>query len=323
MPIIQFKDQNIHCDKQQILLDELLAAGCSVPFSCRAGLCHSCLMYATAGTPPKTAQQGLNQEQLQKNGFLACQCHPDADLVVRLPSHQHDAMPAIITSVTALNQVVKQVQISPSRLIDYHPGQQIKLTHHGHERTYTLVSHPEQDQELIIHVQRIAGGNISQWLCESAAPGDTITLCDVQGDCYYQSKNPHSPLVLIAAEVGLGAMLGVIQDALWHQHRGPIHLIHHVPSVADLYLQDSLRELCQRNQQLSYHTVVGSWTKDSLPQLTYLQQSHFFFAGATPRIMEYWTTLQQFNIPLSQCSVISFGLEEVSNQAVDNLDLSF
>ncbi|MBU2710018.1 2Fe-2S iron-sulfur cluster-binding protein [Zooshikella harenae] len=323
MPIIQFKDQNIHCDKQQILLDKLLAAGCSIPFSCRAGLCHSCLMYATAGAPPKAAQQGLNQEQLQNNGFLACQCHPEADLVVRLPCRHQDAMPAIITSVTALNQVVKQVKISPSKLIDYRPGQLIKLSHQGHERTYTLVSHPEQDQELLIHVQRIAGGNVSQWLCESAVAGDTVTLSDLQGDCYYQQTNPHTPLVFIAAEVGLGAMLGIVSDALWHQHRGPILLIHHVPNTADLFLQDTLRELCRQHHQLSYQTIVGSWTADTLNQLTNLQRSHFFFAGATPRIIEYWSTLQQLSIPLAQCSVISFDLEEVSNQAVDILGLSF
>ncbi|MGI0115687.1 2Fe-2S iron-sulfur cluster-binding protein [Zooshikella sp. RANM57] len=323
MPIIQFKDQNIHCDKQQTLLDKLLAAGCSVPFSCRAGLCHSCLMYATAGTPPKAAQQGLNQEQLQNNGFLACQCHPETDLVIRLPSRQQDAMPAIITSVTSLNQVVKQVHISPSKLIDYRAGQLIKLSHQGQERIYTLTSHPELDQELIIHVQRIAGGNVSQWLCEGAVAGDIVTLSDLQGDCYYQLSNPHTPLIFIAAEVGLGAMLGIIKDALWHQHRGPIHLIHHVPNPADLYLQDSLQALCKQNQQLSYQSVIGNWTAEALNQLNNLPLCHFFFAGATPRIMEYWSTLQQLGIPLAQCSVTSFGLDEVSNQAVDNLDLSF
>ncbi|ASM75918.1 hypothetical protein VITFI_CDS0139 [Vitreoscilla filiformis] len=67
------------------LLDALLRQGAEVMFSCRGGVCQVCLLHSTAGSVPAAAQQGLAPGLVQAGYLMACQCHPDADLVVHQP----------------------------------------------------------------------------------------------------------------------------------------------------------------------------------------------------------------------------------------------
>lgn len=67
------------------LLDALLRQGADVMFSCRGGTCQVCLLHCTEGAIPATAQRGLTPGLVQAGYLLACQCHPDAHLVVRQP----------------------------------------------------------------------------------------------------------------------------------------------------------------------------------------------------------------------------------------------
>lgn len=66
----------------ETVLNALLRAGINVPFSCKAGVCHTCLARCTQGAIPEKAQRGLTPELIEKRYFLPCKCKSVADMTI-------------------------------------------------------------------------------------------------------------------------------------------------------------------------------------------------------------------------------------------------
>ena len=66
----------------ETVLEACLRLGLNVPFSCRGGSCHTCMMQSTGGAVPERAQRGLAQIQKDLGLFLPCVCYPEADMRV-------------------------------------------------------------------------------------------------------------------------------------------------------------------------------------------------------------------------------------------------
>lgn len=66
----------------ETVLEASLRLGLDVPFSCRGGSCHTCMMQSTGGPVPERAQRGLAQVQKDLGLFLPCVCYPEADMRV-------------------------------------------------------------------------------------------------------------------------------------------------------------------------------------------------------------------------------------------------
>ena len=66
----------------ETLLDACLRLGLNIPFSCRGGSCHTCMMRCTGGTVPERAQRGLAPIQVAQGLFLPCVCYPESDMRV-------------------------------------------------------------------------------------------------------------------------------------------------------------------------------------------------------------------------------------------------
>lgn len=64
------------------VLNALLRAGIDVPFSCKAGVCHTCLAQCTQGEIPERAQRGLAPALLAKRYFLPCKCKAVGDMTL-------------------------------------------------------------------------------------------------------------------------------------------------------------------------------------------------------------------------------------------------
>jgi CDP-4-dehydro-6-deoxyglucose reductase len=83
--IVSYENTPVLVELSVSVLESLEEAKFIIPYSCRAGVCHSCMMQAE-GEVPAAAQQGLSASQIAQHSFLACCCHPHADLTVRLRS---------------------------------------------------------------------------------------------------------------------------------------------------------------------------------------------------------------------------------------------
>jgi ferredoxin-NADP reductase/ferredoxin len=255
----------ILCDGTEIevrdgerLLDSLLRAGARVASSCRAGLCQSCLVKATRGSPPAAAQVGLKDTLRAQGFFLACLAQPREDLELTLRATETLAVPAFVARVDQLSANTLRVVLQPSAPFPYRAGQYLTLVRaDGLARAYSIASLPEADGgSLELHVRVQPKGQMSGWLQSPDAVGAQVHLRGPAGSCFYVEGNATQPLVLAGTGTGLAPLLGVLRDALRAGHTGPIALWHGARRMADFYLVEELKRLAARHPPFVYRRVV-------------------------------------------------------------------
>ena len=226
MAEIHFGEHILSCDSGDTALDTLLKHNVQVPWSCRAGLCHSCLLQATDGDIPPASQHGLNKEQRSDGLLLACQCIPESTLKLQTLRRALQPMQAIITGTRLINPTLMELTFSPRLPVNYRPGQFLSLSLDKHESgtRFTLISRPWKEADLRIHVSRKVGGGFSSWLFDEAEIGQMIWISNLGGECCYQADN-RQPLILFGAESGISAALAIAEDARWHHHKSAIQVL--------------------------------------------------------------------------------------------------
>ena len=251
---IRYAKTDFELELNQSVLECLTDHGVPVPFSCGSGVCQTCLMRATGGTPPETSQQGLKDSLKLQNYFLACVCYPTADLEVALPDDDVQAViPATVLSLKLLNADIMQVVLDCHAPIDYRAGQFINLFQNQTlGRSYSLASVPHEDDHLHLHVRRLPQGRVSGWIHEQLRPGETVEIRGPGGDCFYIPGNSDQGLILIGTGSGLAPLYGIIRDALSQGHSGPIHLFHGSRDLNGLYLTGELRDLVKQFSNFNY-----------------------------------------------------------------------
>jgi NAD(P)H-flavin reductase len=237
----------------QSVLDCLLEHAVAVPHSCRSGVCQTCLMRALEGTPPASAQKDLPPALALQNYFLACVCHPAEYLTVALAEDVGTTVTATIRELNRLNEEIMEVSLEAHVPLEYRPGQFINLFMDQEQvRSYSIASVPAQDDHLRVHVRRLPKGRVSGWIHEQLRVGQTIALRGPAGTCFYVPGQPEQPLLLIGTGSGLAPLYGIIRDALWQGHTGPIRLFHGSRNTRGLYLTGELRDLTREYSQFDY-----------------------------------------------------------------------
>ncbi|CAG0984105.1 CDP-4-dehydro-6-deoxyglucose reductase, E3 [Gammaproteobacteria bacterium] len=240
------------------MLDCLNGHGVPVPHSCRAGVCQTCLMRATAGVPPAASQIGLKDSLRISKHFLACQCQPTEDLDVALPDDAHLSTHAIVHKLELLSHDIMLVEVECQETLEYHAGQFINLVHDGmHVRSYSIASVPRLDKHIQLHVRRLPQGRVSGWIHEDLEIGQSVEIRGPSGDCIYVPGKPNQPLLLVGTGSGLAPLYGILRDALDQGHAGPVHLFHGSRDLHGLYLVDELRDLERRYPNFTYYPCLS------------------------------------------------------------------
>lgn len=258
MAKVKHESQWYPLEAGESVLDGLLRQGVSVPNSCRAGACQSCLMKAVRGTVPEAARVGLKDTLVAQGYFLACTCKPTEGTELEVAGAEDLRVPARITSLTMLSSNVLRVRLLTDAPFEYRAGQYVSLVRgDGLARSYSLASLPREGA-LELHVRLIPGGEMSGWLATEARPGDAVHVQGPAGSCFYVPGRPEQPLLLAGTGTGLAPLYGIVRDALEAGHTGPIWLFHGARDPSGLYLRDALRELAEQHPQLRYRPSVLS-----------------------------------------------------------------
>lgn len=258
MPTLVFEKKAYQRDPEESVLDCLLRHGVAVPHSCRSGVCQTCLMRAVTGSPPAASQNGLKESLRQQGYFLACVCRPEQDFAATLSGPELIRVPARVISVAKLSRRIAQVRLDPGAAIEYRAGQFLNLWRSdGLGRTYSIASLPHTDDFIELHVARVDQGRMSSWIHDELQAGDDIVLSTPRGECCYQAGNPDQPLLLIGTGSGLAPLYGVLRDALYHGHRGPIWLYHGSQDPDGLYLGEELRTLEREHDNFHYTACLS------------------------------------------------------------------
>jgi NAD(P)H-flavin reductase/ferredoxin len=242
----------------QTVLDVLLDNGQDIPYSCKMGVCVTCVMQATEGDVSADAQAGLRASLVSQGHFLPCVCQPTADMHVVMADRQDLFSPAVVQDVEHLQPDICRIFLDTATPLYYRAGQFMNLRREdGLVRSYSLASVPSQDGRLEFHVKRLLRGEMSNWLVDDLKPGDHLDIQGPTGNCFYQPGNPDQNMLLVGNGTGLAPLIGIARDALASGHTGPIQLYHGSQTPGGLYLGDELRDLEKAHSNFHYIPCIS------------------------------------------------------------------
>ncbi|MBN0977536.1 iron-sulfur-binding ferredoxin reductase [Pseudomonas hygromyciniae] len=241
------------------LLDALNQAGVAVPYSCRAGSCHACLVRCR-GEVEDQQPDALSPAQRQDGWRLACQCLVTGDVQVEAFDPLRDGTAATVLSADWLHPTVLRLRLQPERGLRYRAGQHLVLWAGTVARPYSLASLPGEDPFLEFHLDCRLPGEFSD-LARRLQAGDQLRLGELRGGALHYDPDWQSrPLWLLASGTGLGPLWGVLREALRQDHQGAIRVIHLAHDTHAHYLAEPLAQLAARHENL----IVELWTAAQL-----------------------------------------------------------
>lgn len=232
------------------LLDALNDVGLNVPYSCRAGSCHACLVRCVAGEPLDGNPGALAADQRAQGWRLACQCRVIDDLQVALFDPRRDGLDAELIACDWLSPGVLRLRLRPERPLRYQSGQHLLLYSAAIARPYSIASLAQQDDFLEFHLDcRRPGAFIDR--ARAFQVGDHLRLGELRGGAlHYDPDWQARPLLLLAAGTGLAPLWGVLREALRQEHQGAIRVVHFVAEEGEHYLAEPLLALAAQYPQL-------------------------------------------------------------------------
>ncbi|WP_248748709.1 iron-sulfur-binding ferredoxin reductase [Pseudomonas sp. MWU15-20650] len=248
------------------LLDALNQAGVAVPYSCRAGSCHACLVRCQ-GEVDDQQPDALSPAQRQDGWRLACQCRVSGDLSVQAFDPLRDGLSAQVVGADWLSLNVLRLRLQPERGLRYRAGQHLVLWAGPVARPYSLASLPQEDPYLEFHIDCHQPGEFSD-AARQFQVGDHLRLGELRGGALHYDPDWQSrPLWLLASGTGLGPLWGVLREALRQDHQGAIHVIHLAHDADAHYLTEPLAELVAHHSNLTVELWTAAEATQALAQL--------------------------------------------------------
>jgi len=284
------------------LLDALNAAGLNVPYSCRAGSCHACLVHCLDGQPADALPEALALDKHAQGWRLACQCRVVDDLRVAVFDPLLEGMPATVCALDWFGDVLR-LRLRPERALRYHAGQHLVLWNGAVARPYSLASLPGEDDFLEFHVDCRRPGAF----CDSARGlrvGDELRLGELRGGAlHYDPDWQERPLWMLAAGTGLAPLWGILREAVRQGHRGEIRVLHVARDSAGHYLAGAMQGMAGVTVDL----VLAEQMEEALAGLRMVsRQTVALVCGAPASVERFARRLFVAGVPRGQVYADAF-----------------
>lgn len=302
MPELQAGAQRWSVQPGVNLLDALREAGIAVPYSCRAGSCHACLVRCTRGEVLDARPEALDTARRDEGWRLSCQCRVIEDLAVEVFDPQRDGLPASVVEADWPAPDVLRLRLAAQRPLRYRAGQHLILwSADGVARPYSLASVPGIDPWLEFHIDCRLPGAFSDFARHLRA-GDAVRLGELRGGALHYDPEWHErPLLLMGSGTGLAPLWGVLREALRCNHQGRIRVIHQAHDAYGHYLAEPLRELAGAHPELDVTLMTTAESAEVLAQLRLVsRQTVALLCGHPASVDAFARRLYLCGMPRSQ-----------------------
>jgi truncated hemoglobin YjbI/ferredoxin len=146
-PTIHYGAHRTVLQAGETALEALLRVGADIPFSCKGGVCHSCMVKCKGAPPQPEAQRGLPQRLQDAHYVLACRYRPQADVQL-LPRDPADMVSACVLAQASVQPDGRVVlTFEPASEIKYQRGDRLRLVGApgAPEPEFELLSDPAAD----------------------------------------------------------------------------------------------------------------------------------------------------------------------------------
>jgi ferredoxin-NADP reductase len=127
------------------------------------------------------------------------------------------------------------------------------------QRSYSIASAPAPAR-LELTVQRVADGEVSSYLVDTARPGDEVELRGPIGGYFAWQPSDPEPVLLVAGGSGLVPLMAMIRTRAMTGIRTPFRLIYSVRTPADVLYADELRRRIRDDRGLD---VAYAYTREA------------------------------------------------------------
>lgn len=263
---------SIQVDASQSVLEQALAQGVAINYSCKRGDCGQCVAMLLAGEvePIDDARPCIGDE-----GVYLCNACARSDLTIRLPYSPETEHIKVLRSPCKLhelnhlsNDVIEaSFRLPPSTNFTYVPGQYVRLTNKERvTRSYSFAEPPAADKFLRIHVRQVDEGAFSRYLFSAAKPGDLLHLEGPFGRFVLPDNTAVSKTIFLATGTGIAPTYAILASltSLQRERCGELFLYWGNRREKDAYHQNRIAELAQR-LGVEYFSVLSRESDKSSP----------------------------------------------------------
>ncbi|MGW4330977.1 FAD-binding oxidoreductase [Nocardia sp. NPDC004573] len=210
---------------------------------------------------------------------------------------------------------IGMLRIRPTQPYFYNAGQSMAVEIPQRPllwRYYTPANAPRPDGTLDLHVQIVAGGQVSAALARTVAVGDILRLGAPTGTAFTLPTDFRGDLLLVAGGTGLAPMTALIEqlDERWRDtgEVTKVHLFHGVRTKQNLYYHTFLCELTRTRPWLTYTPVISddpAYPRARGPVGTVVAQTHHWrgeavlVCGSAMMVAHTVSELQCAGVPAS------------------------
>ncbi len=255
MIYVSYNGKNILIQPKQSVLDALLNNNEKINYSCKNGLCQSCIMEIENGNIPEISQKGLTSAEKMQDKFLPCICFPTENISIKKPNTTKNWFATEIISKQIINNEVIILKLKKPNAYHFHPGQYLNiLKNDSCIRTYSIANLCDDSSEIELHIKLYPKGQMSYWLFHELTIGNTIQITEAIGTCFYTKAVENKPLLLLGVGTGVAPLIGISKQAISSRHNHPIHFVQAGANELSLYANDILSHLKTQTVHFNLHT---------------------------------------------------------------------
>ena len=146
---------------------------------------------------------------------------------------------------------------------NYKAGQFITFTfafnNHTVNRSYSISSSPDTDQQISITVKRVLNGEVTNWLFTKAAVGDILKGSAAQGKftIEYTPANKRD-IFLIAAGSGITALYSLLKSVLKHEPESNIILVYSNSNIESAIFYNEIKNIESHHSNLTIEWLFSN-----------------------------------------------------------------
>ncbi|PJE78466.1 Phenol hydroxylase P5 protein [invertebrate metagenome] len=171
---IVYQSRTYTIEAGENLLSALLNRGEKIPYACRSGICHSCMLCIKNNNDScDNSPEILNQNIKTNNALiLACQTKVDCPLILKLPSR--DTIKATIINIHPLSKLDNIITFMAEIPLIKKEIKSIAVSYQSMKGIFSVVN--LYDNKIQCHIKRKAGDALTEWLIEQAVIGNRVFL---------------------------------------------------------------------------------------------------------------------------------------------------
>lgn len=275
---LSYKSHTVALQEGETALDALIRVGADIPFSCKGGVCHSCMVKCSGTAPQAEAQRGLPERLVQANYVLACKFRPEGD--VRLEPRKPEDMvtPCVLAEATVHEGGRVVLQFEPMSEIKYQRGDRLRLLGEPgtSEAELVLSSDPASDYLLQAELQPEQAALGPDWLRSGLAASGAAFGQE------FEVRGPFPAPTPKTARSGEEVRQPAADPALWTE-LGEGKVVRQV--LEDFYAQ------VYRDEQLAHFFEGVTMDRSIDKQYSFLKQcmtGEKVYMGDRPRNAHHW-----------------------------------